>query len=38
MINVFTSTNINIQIIEGKLSKVFYSGVSIKLVTLRINR
>jgi len=38
MINVFTLTNINTKIIEGKLSKIFISEVCIKLVALRINR
>jgi len=38
MINVFTLTNINAKIIEGKLSKIFISEVYIKLVALRINR
>ena len=38
MINVFTLTNINTKIIEGKLSKIFISDVCIKLVALRINR
>jgi len=38
MINVFTLTNINNKIIEGKLSKIFISKVGIKLVALRINR
>jgi len=38
MINIFTLTNINTTIIEGKLSKIFISEVCIKLVALRINR
>jgi len=38
MINVFTLTNINTKIIEGKLSKIFISEVRIILVVLRINR
>ena len=38
MIIVFTLTNINTKIIEGKLSKIFISEVYIKLVALRINR
>jgi len=38
MINIFTLTNINTKIIEGKLSKIFISEVCIKLVALRINR
>jgi len=38
MINVFTLTNINIKIIEGKSSKTFISEVCIKPVALRINR
>jgi len=41
MINVFTLTNINTKIIEGKLSKIFISEVCIKLLKLvafRINR
>jgi len=39
MINVvFTLTNINTKIIEGKLSKIFISEVRIKPVALRINR
>jgi len=37
MINVFTLTNINTKIIEGKLSKIVTSEVCIKLVALRIN-
>ena len=38
MINVFTLTNINTKIIQGKLSKNFISEVYIKLVALRIDR
>jgi len=38
MINVFTLTNLNTKIIEGKLSKIYISEVCIKLVALRINR
>jgi len=38
IINVFTLTNINIKIIEGKLSKIFISETCIKLVALRTNR
>ena len=38
MINVFTLTNINTKLIEGKLSKIFIAEVCVKLVTLRINR
>jgi len=38
MISIFTLTNINNKIIEGKLSKIFISEMWIKLVTLRINR
>jgi len=38
MINVFTLTNINTKITEGKLSKMFIPLVCIKLVALRINR
>jgi len=38
MINVFTLTNFNTKIIEGKLSKIFISEVYIKLVALHINR
>jgi len=38
MINVFTLTNINTKITEGKLSKMFISLVCVKLVALRINR
>jgi len=37
MINVFTLTNINTKMIEGKLSKMFTLEVCIKLVALRIN-
>ena len=35
IINVFTLTNINTKIIEGKLIKIFISNVCIKLVALR---
>jgi len=38
MISVFTLTNINNKIIEGKLIKIFISKVGIKLDVLRINR
>jgi len=38
MINIFTLTNINNKILEGKLKKIFISEVCIKVVTLRINR
>jgi len=38
MINVFTLTNINTKITEGKLSKTFISEVCIKLVALCINQ
>jgi len=38
MVNAFTLTNINTNIIEGKLSKNFILEVCIKLVALRINR
>jgi len=38
MISVFTLTNINAKLIEGKLSKIFISEVCMKLVALRINR
>jgi len=38
MVNVFTLTNTNTKIIEGKLSKMFSSEVYIKLVALRINQ
>jgi len=38
MVNVFTLTNVNTKIIEGKLNKIFISGVCIKVVALRINR
>jgi len=38
IINVFTLTNINTNIIKGKLSKIFLSQVCMKLVALRINR
>jgi len=38
MIIVFTLTNVNTKIIEGKLSKIFISEVYIKLVALRITR
>jgi len=38
MINVLTLTNINTEIIEGKLSKILISEVCIKLVALHINR
>jgi len=38
MISVFTLTNVNTKIIEGKLSKIFISDVCIKLVAHRINR
>jgi len=38
MINVFTLTNINTKIVEGKLSKIFMSEVCIKLEALCINR
>jgi len=38
MINVFTITDINTKIIEGKLSKIFISKMCIKLVALRIIR
>jgi len=38
MINVFTLTNINTTIVEGKLSKFCMSEACIKLVALRINR
>jgi len=38
MINVFTLTNINTKITEGKLSKICISEVYFKLVALRINR
>jgi len=37
MINVFTLTNIDTKIIEGKLSKIFTSEVRIKLIALRID-
>jgi len=37
MINVFTLTNINTKIIEGKLSKIFISEMHIKLIALRID-
>jgi len=35
MINIFTLTNINTKIIEGKLNKISISDVCIKLVALR---
>jgi len=38
MINVFTLTNINTKIIEGKLSQICISEVRIKLADFRINR
>ena len=38
MTNVFTSTNINTKIIEGKLSQICISEVRIKLADFRINR
>jgi len=39
MINVYTLTNNNTKVIEGKLSKIFISEqVCIKLVALRSNR
>jgi len=38
VINVFTLTNINAKVTEGKLSKMLISLVCIKLVALRINR
>jgi len=38
MINVFILTNINTKIIEGKLSKIIFSEVCIKLVVLHNNR
>jgi len=38
MINVFTLTNINTEIIEGKLNKIFISEVCIKLIALHINQ
>jgi len=38
MINVFTLTNINTKIVEGKLSKIFISEMCIKLVALHTNR
>jgi len=37
MINVFTLTNINTRISEGKLNKILLSEVCIKLVSLRMN-
>jgi len=36
MINLFTLTNINTEIIESKLSQIFISEVCIKLVAIRI--
>jgi len=38
MINVFTLTNINTKIFEGKLSKIFILEVCIKLEALLMNR
>jgi len=38
MLNVFTLTNINTKVIDGKFSKILISHVCIKPVTLRINR
>jgi len=38
MIILFTKTNINTKIIEGKLSKIYISEVRIKLVALRIDQ
>ena len=38
MVNVFTLTNVNTEVSEGKLSKSFISEVCIKLAALRSNR
>jgi len=38
MINVFTLMNINIEIIESKLSKIIISEVCIKLVAFHLNQ
>jgi len=37
LMNVFTLTNINTKIVEGKSRKIFISEVCTKLVALRIN-